>query len=84
MKSIHLALLIAGSATLGACETYRDEPLPPPPPVGVGAIIGTVVADRNGDGIVDGWYTADGVYHPFVGPPCPMPPPPPPRAGERG
>lgn len=82
-----LALLIAGTALLGACDTYRDEPLgpPPPPPLGPGAIYGTIAADRNGDGIVDGWYSAEGVYHEFIGPPCPPPPPPPPpRAGERG
>ncbi len=87
MKIQYMALLIAGTATLAACETYENEPPPPPPPppLGAGAIYGSVAADRNGDGIVDGWYTADGIYHPFVGPPCPpAPPPPPPRSGERG
>ena len=56
--------------------------------VSVGAVVaiaGTVAADRNGDGYVDGYYTADGIYHAVQGPPCPPPPPPPPpRAGERG
>lgn len=87
MKIGHLAFFAAGTAMLAACTTYEDEPLPPPPPpLGVGAIAGTVAADRNGDGIVDGYYTADGVYHAFLAPPCPPPPlpPPPPRGGERG
>lgn len=86
MTKTGLALLLAGGALLAGCET-TEEPLPPPPPppLGPGAIVGTVAADQNGDGIVDGWYTADGVYHPFVGPPCPPPPPPPPPpSGERG
>lgn len=90
MKAKVLALLLAGSAGLSACAQPEEEPIVPPPPVGVGSIAGTVAADRNGDGIVDGYYTSDGVYHAFQAPPCPTPPPPPPPppapsySGERG
>ncbi|SNS75795.1 hypothetical protein SAMN06295912_1156 [Sphingomonas laterariae] len=72
---------------LGACAKSEEPAPPPPPPMGMGAIAGTVAANRDGDGIVDGYYTADGVYHAFTAPPCPPPPPPPappPRSGERG
>ncbi|HWW65257.1 MAG TPA: hypothetical protein VNZ43_10890 [Sphingomonadaceae bacterium] len=86
MRRVKLALMVVGPLALGACATTHDEPVAPAPPVGVGAISGTVAADRNGDGIADGYYTSDGVYHAFQAPPCPPPPPPPPpsRSGERG
>ncbi|WP_380878784.1 hypothetical protein ACFB49_18620 [Sphingomonas sp. DBB INV C78] len=87
MKAKYLAVMMAGTMGLAACTTPPPEPVAPPPPVGPGAIVGTVAADRNGDGIVDGYYTADGIYHPFQAPPCPPPPPPPPPprpSGERG
>jgi len=87
MNSRYLAILVAGAASLSACATMDDEPPPPPPPLGVGAIFGSVAADRDGDGVADGYYTSDGVYHPFVPPPCPIcppPPPPPSPSGERG
>lgn len=87
MKIRYLVLLLSGTAALGACSATDKEPPAPPPPIGAGAIAGTVAADRNGDGIVDGYYTADGVYHIIPEPPCPQPPPPPPppsKAGERG
>lgn len=87
MNSKYLAILVAGTAALSACTTPEDEPLAPAPPVGVGAVFGSVAADRDGDGIVDGYYTSDGIYHPFQAPPCPvcpMPPPPPSPSGERG
>jgi len=84
MKTKHIMVLVAGTLMLGACA--KDEhPVAPAPPIGPGAIAGTVAADRNGDGIVDGYYTAEGLYHAFEAPPCPPPPPPPPtRRGERG
>ncbi|HKT76899.1 MAG TPA: hypothetical protein VJQ78_09210 [Sphingobium sp.] len=85
--NIRLLALLGGTAlALSACSTTRDEPIAPAPPVGPGAIAGTVAADRNGDGIVDGYYSPDGMYHEIMGPPCPPPPPPPPpsRRGERG
>lgn len=84
MKISHMALAAAGMLSLAACAS-TNEPIAPAPPVGPGAIMGTVAADRDGDGIVDGYYSADGVYHAVMGPPCPPPPPPPPtRSGERG
>lgn len=87
MKRVMLAAVLAGTVALGACANYDDEVIETPPPVGVGAIAGTVAADRDGDGVIDGYYTSDGMYHAFQAPPCPPPPPPPPcpnPAGERG
>ena len=86
MKIRLLSLLGVTALSLSACASTRDEPVAPAPPVGPGAIAGTIAADRNGDGIVDGYYSADGMYHEIMGPPCPPPPPPPPpsRRGERG
>ena len=84
MQFKHMALAAAGLMALSACA-QNDAPVTAAPPVGPGAIAGTVAADRDGDGYVDGYYTADGIYHAIQGPPCPPPPPPlPPRAGERG
>src|SRR3546814_8926635 len=80
MKSRYLALIITGTMLLGACATSGDEEVAPAAPVGAGAIVGTVAADRDGDGLVDGYYTSDGIYHAFQAPPCP--PPPPPRSEE--
>ncbi|MGE4322554.1 MAG: hypothetical protein AB7E60_05935 [Sphingobium sp.] len=84
MNIRQLALVAGGVFALGACAS-NQQPVAPAPPVGPGAISGTVAADRDGDGYVDGYYTADGLYHPVQGPPCPPPPPPAPaRSGERG
>ncbi|HEY1146815.1 hypothetical protein [Allosphingosinicella humi] len=87
MRRMLLAVLMAGTVALGACANPEEEVIETPPPAGVGAIAGTVAADRNGDGLVDGYYTSDGMYHAFEAPPCPPPPPPPPPpmpSGERG
>ena len=85
MDKKHLAFALAGTLILGACTEKPPEPIAPAPPIGPGAWVGTVAADRNGDGIADGYYSPDGVFHPFIAPPCPPPPPPPPkRSGERG
>lgn len=85
MKISHMALAAAGAIALSACASTDNAPIASAPAVGVGAILGTVAADRDGDGYVDGYYTNDGIYHAVQGPPCPMPPPPPPpRRGERG
>ncbi len=81
-----------GALALAACA--KNEPIvvapPAPSPVAAapvmpaGSVAGTTAADRDGDGIVDGWYTADGIYHPAM---TPAPPPAPAfamRRGERG
>src|SRR3546814_14946488 len=61
-------LAAAGGLMLAACS--QPEELPPaaaaPPPPPPGAVAGSVAADRDGDGIIDGYYTADGIYHPNV------------------
>ena len=82
MKTRYLILAAAGGITLAGCAP-TEEPAPPPPPP-PGAVAGSVAADRDGDGIVDGYYTSDGVYHPNYVPPPPPPPPPPSTTGERG
>ncbi|HYZ47908.1 MAG TPA: hypothetical protein VE567_03335 [Sphingomonas sp.] len=87
MRVTSLALLLAAAAGLSACANTEDVPVAPAAPVGPGAIVGSVAADRNGDGIADGYYTNDGTYVAFQAPPCPAPPPPPPPprgSGERG
>lgn len=67
--------LMAGSLAMGGCSSSGDAipaPAPPPParpPLPPGAIPGTMAADRDGDGVVDGYYTSDGVYHPTCVPP---------------
>lgn len=84
MSRKHLLLAGLGALTLSACvknEEIVEAPPPPPPP---GAMAGTVAADRDGDGVIDGYYTSDGVYHANYAPPPPPPPPMPTRTGERG
>lgn len=84
MRYKHLAILMAGTLAVAACAA-KDEEIVPAPPVGPGSIAGSVAADRDGDGIADGYYTSDGIYHAFQAPPCPPPPPPAPSpSGERG
>ena len=83
MRVKTIVLAGVGALSLAACAHKEEEvaAMPPPPP---GAVAGSVAADRDGDGIVDGYYTADGMYHANA---VPMPPPPPPAptgAGERG
>lgn len=79
MKIRTLILATVGSIALAGCAA--KEPPPPPPPPPPGAMPGTTAADRDGDGIIDGYYTQDGIYHPYYVPP---PPPPPTPTGERG
>jgi hypothetical protein len=86
-------MLVAAALGLGlsACAQQREpiaEAAPPPlPPMPQGAVAGSMAADRDGDGIIDGYYSADGMYHPNAMP-MPMAPEPPPmmasRSGERG
>ena len=88
MRVASFSLILAGSIGLAACTNSEDVAVVPAPPMGPGAIAGSVAADRNGDGIADGFYTADGTYVAFQAPPCPAPqmmqPPPPAPTGERG
>ena len=72
-----------GALALAAC-TKKEEVAATPPPPPPGAVAGSTAADRDGDGIVDGYYTSDGIYHPYSAPLPPPPPPAPNRAGERG
>lgn len=85
MRVKSIVMIGVGTLVLAACAHRQEEvaAMPPPPP---GAIAGSVAADQNGDGIVDGYYTADGVYHAnaMPMPPAPPPPPPPSSMGERG
>ncbi len=71
-----------GALALTACAQKEEVVAAPPPPPG--AVAGSIAADRDGDGIIDGYYTADGIYHPNYVPPPPPPPPAPSRTGERG
>jgi hypothetical protein len=48
----------------------------------IGAIAGTIAADRDGDGRADGYYQ-NGVYHPYEAP-APAPAQTSMRSGERG
>ena len=77
---------------LSACakkEIAVAEPAPVAapvvPPAPQGAVLGSTAADRDGDGLVDGYYTSDGIYHQAV---TPAPAYPAPRMamrnGERG
>ena len=78
------ALALAGCAQKQA-PIAEAPPAPPPAPVlPAGAVAGTVAADRDGDGLIDGYYTPDGVYHPAVAPQPMAPPPTFARSGERG
>lgn len=79
-RSIMLAGL--GVIALSACTKEEHVAAAPPPPPG--AVPGSVAADRDGDGIIDGYYSSDGIYHPNAAPALPPPPPAPTRHGERG
>lgn len=97
-RILPLSLVAAAPLALGGCN--REPPVAIGPPVGYGAMPETVAADRNGDGVADGFYDAEGLYHPFQSVECrpsspvvmppenapgqPFAPPPPVPAGERG
>src|SRR3546814_15514816 len=80
LRTIMLAGM--GAIVLTACAKQEEvAAVPPPPP---GAVAGSIAADRDGDGIVDGSYTTDGMYHAkAVSLPPPPPPPAPSGGGER-
>ncbi|ANU06488.1 hypothetical protein [Paraurantiacibacter namhicola] len=85
---LKIAAIAALAATgLSGCMSYdeADEVVVSQPPMGPGAIAGTVAADRDGDGVVDGYYR-DGYYYAFEAPPCPVTEPAyvPAPSGERG
>lgn len=63
-----------------ASTAYPAASYPPPMP---GAVAGSVAADRDGDGVIDGYYTSDGIYHPNQSQSLP-PPRLASRRGERG
>lgn len=71
-----------GAMALSACAKQEEVAAAPPPPPG--SVAGSTAADRDGDGIIDGYYSADGIYHANYTPPPPPPPPAPTRLGERG
>jgi hypothetical protein len=63
---IVIPTLVVGLA-LSACS--KKEVASAPPPLPTGAVQGSMAADRDGDGVIDGYYTADGIYHPnYVAP----------------
>jgi hypothetical protein len=80
--------VVQGAAPSAVAPTYAAPAYGAPayagPPPMTGAVAGSTAADRDGDGIVDGYYTADGMYHPIMAP-APMPAPQLAyRRGERG
>jgi hypothetical protein len=81
MRYQTILLIGVGTIALAACSKQEEVASAPPPPPG--AVAGSTAADRDGDGIVDGYYTADGMYHPYAAPVM-SPPPAPTRAGEKG
>jgi hypothetical protein len=80
LQTIALATLTGLALSACAQKTPEVAALPPPP----GSIAGSTAADRDGDGIVDGYYSPDGIYHPNYVPPPPAPVAMPTRRGERG
>ncbi|MCM8729754.1 hypothetical protein NFE57_02045 [Hephaestia sp. MAHUQ-44] len=82
MRFKTILLVGLGAVALTACAKKAELAAAPPPPPG--AVAGSVAADRDGDGIVDGYYTSDGMYHANAIPAPPPPPPAPSGVGERG
>lgn len=86
-------LSLTAVLALTACAKKQVAVAEPPPPVAApvvpqappGAVLGSTAADRDGDGIVDGYYSSDGIYHQVVAPAAAYPPPRMAmRSGERG
>jgi hypothetical protein len=86
MRTQAIMIAALASMTVAACAK-KAEPIvaAPPPPLPQGAVVGSLAADRDGDGMIDGYYSVDGIYHPNPLPPAPLAPlPAPTRKGERG
>lgn len=67
MRKIYIILPVFAGLALSGCG--QKEVASAPPPLPAGAVAGSTAADRDGDGIVDGYYSADGIYHPnYVAP----------------
>lgn len=84
MRFQHMMMVAVAGLSLAACAEKPPVAAAAPPPPPPGAVPGSTAADRDGDGIVDGYYTSDGIYHTLAPPPPPPPPPPPSPRGERG
>ena len=84
MRTQTLALMSLAGLALGACAQQEEVAMAAPPPPPPGAVAGSMAADRDGDGMIDGYYSSDGIYHANYVPPPPAPPPLPTRKGERG
>ena len=85
MRIQTIILTSAVGIALTACTKKEVVAAAPPPPPG--AVTGSVAADRDGDGIIDGYYSSDGIYHANYTPPPPVQPvytPAVARRGERG
>jgi hypothetical protein len=84
MRTQTITIAAITCMALAACAK-KEAPIAAAPPPPQGAVIGSLAADRDGDGMVDGYYTSDGIYHPNALPPAPPAPlPMPTRKGERG
>src|SRR3546814_15823766 len=81
LRTIMLAGM--GAIVLTACAKQAEvAAVPPPPP---GAVAGSIATDPDGDGIGDGYYNADRLYHTNSVPiPASSPPPRPTRVGAQG
>jgi hypothetical protein len=80
-----MIIMAFGALVLSACAQKQEQVAVAPPPPPPGAVAGSMAADRDGDGIIDGYYTSDGIYHANFVPSPPMAPlPVASRKGERG
>jgi hypothetical protein len=82
MQTKLMFLAIVGGLALSGCAKKEVAVAAPPPPPG--SVAGSTAADRDGDGVIDGYYSADGIYHPNYVPPAPTYSPVAMRKGERG
>jgi hypothetical protein len=87
MRSIALIVAAIAALATGACAQKTEQASAATPPIPQGGVPGSIAADRDGDGIIDGYYSADGIYHPNAVPapvPATMPAVMTSRRGERG